>query len=151
MTRQQLNTTIEEFRKDQFKVDKYDHAGIYCIKINGQIVYIGKSFNMLERIASHYLEIAEGTSKSNKYKVLHNAYNCEECFLQFDVLYNCRRVRPEAVEKELGNAEAKYINKYMPALNYQIPKIGDYKHYTVNKKAQIITLEEILGKEVFIF
>ena len=26
---------------------KYDHAGIYCIKIGNEIVYIGKSTNML--------------------------------------------------------------------------------------------------------
>ena len=30
---------------------KYEHAGIYCIKIDGKIVYIGKSANMLRRIA----------------------------------------------------------------------------------------------------
>lgn len=30
---------------------KYEHAGIYCIKIDGEIVYIGKSGNMLRRIA----------------------------------------------------------------------------------------------------
>lgn len=26
--------------------EKYEHPGIYCIKINGQIVYIGKSHNI---------------------------------------------------------------------------------------------------------
>ena len=31
--------------------DKYEHAGIYCIKIDSMIVYIGKSVNMLRRIA----------------------------------------------------------------------------------------------------
>ena len=31
---------------------KYDHAGIYCIKIDNIIVYIGKSTNMLRRVAS---------------------------------------------------------------------------------------------------
>lgn len=30
---------------------KYEHAGIYCIKIDDKIVYIGKSANMLRRIA----------------------------------------------------------------------------------------------------
>jgi len=30
---------------------KYEHAGIYCIKISDRIVYIGKSANMLRRIA----------------------------------------------------------------------------------------------------
>lgn len=30
---------------------KYEHAGIYCIKLDNTIVYIGKSNNMLRRIA----------------------------------------------------------------------------------------------------
>ena len=30
---------------------KYEHAGIYCIKIDDDIVYIGKSTNMLRRVA----------------------------------------------------------------------------------------------------
>ena len=32
-------------------VPKYDHAGIYCIKVDDRIVYIGKSSNMLWRVA----------------------------------------------------------------------------------------------------
>ena len=31
--------------------DKYDHAGIYCIRLGDTLVYIGKSVNMLERVA----------------------------------------------------------------------------------------------------
>lgn len=31
--------------------DKYEKAGIYCIKIDNDIVYIGKSTNMLRRVA----------------------------------------------------------------------------------------------------
>ncbi len=31
--------------------DKYDHYGVYCIKLDGKIVYVGKSRNMLRRIA----------------------------------------------------------------------------------------------------
>ena len=30
---------------------KFDHAGIYCIRIDNRIVYIGKSQNMLLRMA----------------------------------------------------------------------------------------------------
>ena len=37
--------------------DKYDHAGIYCIKIDDTIVYIGKSHNMLKRVSQHYAAI----------------------------------------------------------------------------------------------
>lgn len=31
--------------------NKYEYAGIYCIKIDNDIVYIGKSRNMLKRVA----------------------------------------------------------------------------------------------------
>ncbi len=37
--------------KERGLAAKYEHAGIYCIKIDTQIVYIGKSTNMLCRIA----------------------------------------------------------------------------------------------------
>ncbi len=37
--------------------NKYEHAGIYCIKVDSEIVYIGKSTNMLKRIAQHYAGI----------------------------------------------------------------------------------------------
>ena len=30
---------------------KFDHAGVYCIRIDNRIVYIGKSSNMLRRMA----------------------------------------------------------------------------------------------------
>lgn len=48
--------------------EKYDCAGVYCIKLNGEIVYIGKSLNMLERIAAHYVGIKKGSEL--KYRIL---------------------------------------------------------------------------------
>lgn len=50
---------------------KYDHAGIYCIKIDSTIVYIGKSRNMLRRVAQHYVGIK--TQKEKKYRILAEA------------------------------------------------------------------------------
>ena len=40
-----------EWLKRKGIADKYEHAGIYCIKIDTDIVYIGKSMNMLRRVA----------------------------------------------------------------------------------------------------
>ena len=37
--------------------EKYEHAGIYCIKIDDEIVYVGKSTNMLKRVSAHYVNI----------------------------------------------------------------------------------------------
>ena len=45
---------------------KYEHAGIYCIKVNNRVVYIGKSMNMLRRISEHYVGIK--TKSNKKYK-----------------------------------------------------------------------------------
>ena len=50
---------------------KYEHPGIYCIKMNDKIVYIGKSRNMLERVAAHYVGIRCGTER--KYRILAEA------------------------------------------------------------------------------
>ena len=36
---------------------KYEFAGIYCIKVDDTIVYIGKSYNMLKRVTEHYAAI----------------------------------------------------------------------------------------------
>jgi hypothetical protein len=106
---------------------------------------------MLNRLAGHTLEIMEGTN-GNKYKVLHDAFIREDCQIDFDVLYKSRKRNPDRIFDDIGEAEARLINEHMPALNYQIPTIGDYKHYKVNRKAKTITLEEILyPDEVFIF
>ena len=50
---------------------KYERAGIYCIKIDGEIVYIGKSRNMLRRIAQHYVGIK--TESEKKYRIISEA------------------------------------------------------------------------------
>lgn len=125
---------------------KYGHTGIYSISIGDKLVYIGKSRDMLQRLAQHIDAI--GTDPSNKYKVLQKARE-EGYKIQFDVMRYCEIDNDD----ELGEAEAELINKHMPPLNYQIPKIGDYKHFTVNKKAKYITLAEILdpAAETFIF
>lgn len=37
---------------------QYERAGVYAILLNQKIVYIGKSHNILRRMAQHYREIA---------------------------------------------------------------------------------------------
>lgn len=147
MTREQHDALYEEYCQDAYKVNKYKRPGIYCIKINDQIVYIGKSIDMLNRLAAHTLEIIEGKS-ANKYKVLHQAMQREDCQIQFDVLYVSNFNSNDSIKRDIGKAEARLINEHRPALNYQIPSLGDYMHYTVNKKAKYITLNEILHPEL---
>ena len=45
-----VDNTYEMLRRRGLS-PKYEHPGIYCIKLDGQIVYIGKSENMLVRVA----------------------------------------------------------------------------------------------------
>lgn len=42
VNKQYVDNVREMFRRKGL-ADKYEHPGIYCIKLEGQIVYIGKS------------------------------------------------------------------------------------------------------------
>lgn len=123
--------------------DKYAGWGIYGIYINNKLVYVGKSTDLLTRIANHCLLI-EGLGKpnqvnSNKYRVLRQARD-QGHKVRFELLEYT-----EEDEDKLGFAESAWINLYMPKLNTQIPKPEDWRHWTINKQAGKITLEQILG------
>ena len=135
---------IKNWMVDQGLGDKYNHPGLYCIKIAGKLVYIGKSLNMLDRISSHIVHI-EYPQKSHKYQILHQARE-KGYDVEFDVIYYSK-AGWETVEQDIGENEGRLIRYFRPALNYQIPKEGDYTHYTVNKRAKYVSLEEILELE----
>lgn len=123
------------------EIEKYDAAGVYTISIDDTLVYVGKSHNMLRRINEHIAAIQHPTA--HKYQILHQAiqqgYN-----IQFDVLYYAKSKNPYT---EILNVEAYYINKFMPPLNIQIPNKKDFRKYTINEKAKVITLSEVLKGE----
>ena len=108
---------------------KYEHAGIYCIRQNNKIVYVGKSVNMLRRIAQHYVGIKTGSER--KYRILAEVQG-KGYGITFDVLYNATQANPAAIETEIGQKESEYINLYRPILNSQIPHEGNYRQYTKN-------------------
>ena len=107
---------------------KYDFAGIYCIKIDDEIVYIGKSRNMLKRVAQHYVGIQKQSEL--KYRILAEARR-KGHKINFDVLYYASRSGYNAIKDEIGTKEGEYIRKYKPALNTQIPKETDYRKFDV--------------------
>lgn len=107
---------------------KYDHAGIYCIKLDNQIVYIGKSTNMLYRVAEHYVGIQMGSE--TKYRILAEAVRKNHS-ITFDVLYDASSFGREQIQAEIGNMEGEYIRKYRPVLNTQIPKADNWRSYDV--------------------
>ena len=86
--------------------DKYEHPGIYCIKISEQIVYVGKSRTMLKRIAEHYVGIKTG--KEKKYYIMSEAQHKGHS-INFDVLYYATGRTPSAVIEEIGEKEGEYI------------------------------------------
>ena len=109
---------------------KYEHAGIYCIKIDNNIAYIGKSFNMLTRVSQHYVGIK--TESEKKYRLLSEIQRNGHS-INFDVLYNAKSAKRSELEEELGQKECEYIRKYRPILNTQIPKESDWHKYDVQK------------------
>ena len=89
--------------------DKYRHAGIYCIKIDADIVYIGKSANMLRRIAEHYVGIKTGSEK--KYRIIAEAQRKGHT-ITFDVLYYAESKGITNQLAEIGDKEGEYIRRH---------------------------------------
>ena len=121
---------------------KYDHAGIYCIKLDNQIVYIGKSTNMLYRVAEHYVGIQTGSEV--KYRILAEAVRKNHS-ITFDVLYDASSFGREQIQEEIGNMEGEYIRKYRPVLNTQIPKADNWRSYDVVQVDVRKVLQQLLA------
>ena len=120
---------------------KYEHAGIYCIKIDDDIVYIGKSSNMLRRIAQHYSSIRMGTEK--KYRIMSEAQRNGHS-INFDVLYYAKSKGTANRMAEIGAKEGEYIRQYHPILNTQIPKEEDWHSFDTNPIDAKAVLADIL-------
>lgn len=121
-------TNMYNFLKRKGLADKYEFAGIYCIKIDNDIVYIGKSHNMLKRVVQHYVGIQKQSKL--KYRILAEAQRKGHT-INFDVLYYATQSGYNAVKDEIGTKEGEYIRRYKPALNTQIPKETDYHKFDV--------------------
>ena len=121
--------------------EKYEHPGIYCIKLDDQIVYIGKSENMMRRVAEHYVGIQQETEK--KYRILSEARR-KEHYITFDVLYDAKGKRYAEIEEEIGSKEGELIRQYLPVLNTQIPKAVDWRKWDVNTVDAREVLKELL-------
>ena len=121
--------------------DKYEHPGIYCIRINEQIVYVGKSRNMLKRIAEHYVKIKTGPEK--KYRIMAEAQHRGHS-INFDVLYYATARTPTAIIEEIGEKEGEYIRQYQPILNTQIPKAEDWHKWDINTLDEKAILDSMI-------
>ena len=94
-------------------------------------------------MAEHWSELK--SPANNKYKVLAEAAQ-RGMKIRFDILYKAKGGWAD-LENELGQKESEYIRKYLPPLNFQIPKADNWKSYTINPRAQIITLDEIIKEK----
>ena len=133
-----------EWLKRKGYAEKYDHAGIYCIKIDSQIVYIGKSKNMLERIASHYVGIRQGSEL--KYRIMAEAQRKGRAVV-FDVLYYAKSKKNRDILNEIGEKEGEFIRKHRPILNTQIPKEKDWHKWDINVVDAQTVLKQLLENE----
>ena len=135
----------EELKQDEYYKQRYDNeAGVYKIKIEDNIVYIGKSRNLLQRLADHIAGIESG--EQHKYQILRQAKEAG-LNVQFDAIYYSNCKEQEAIDVDIGYQEAYYINHYKPALNQQIPYQNNYHSCFINENAKRITLDEILNVE----
>ena len=94
--------------------------------------YIGKSHNMLKRVAQHYAGIQMQSER--KYRILAEAQRKGHA-INFDVLYRAKQTRYAAITQEIGEKEGEYIRLYTPALNTQIPHVEDWCKFDLNKAA----------------
>ena len=128
-------------RRQPNLVQKYEHAGIYSITMNNCVVYIGKSKNMLWRIAEHYVGIK--TQSEHKYRLIAEAQKAGYS-VNFHVVCYAHSVRKADIIEEIGEAEGYYIRKFKPILNTQIPKENNWRKFTLNKEAAEMNVEQFL-------
>ena len=132
-----------EWMKRQGLGDKFAHAGIYCIRIDNAIVYIGKSMDMLRRMAQHYVGIRTGSEK--KYRIMAEAKR-KGHRVNFDVLYYAKSRNRVDKMVEIGEKEGEFIRQYQPVLNTQIPKEENWQQFntqTVDVKTVLDSILEI--------
>lgn len=124
---------------------KFQCSGVYSITVNNKIVYIGKSKDILYRMAEHWASM--GNPKENKYKVLAEAHR-RRYNVRFNVLYTAKSKTRAEIEEEIGEREGYFIRLYQPPLNTQIPKEENLRSYTVNRGALNISLDDIMEGEM---
>ena len=104
--------------------------GIYGIKVNNCLVYIGQAIDINQRIQQHWAQML-GDSTENKYQLLHTC--CRKYPITFWLL--------EEVEGDRDEAEMKWIKALQPCLNSQGTG-GGGRHITVNEFYNIVLNEE---------
>ena len=106
MTKKEQNYYF--YLKRQGLAPKFERPGIYCIRLDGNIVYIGKSVNMLERMAQHYVQMNKPIN--HKYKILSDANKLNHK-IRFDVLYYANtQIKEPSERKQERRKESLSVN-----------------------------------------
>ena len=99
-----------------------DSCGIYAIKIDEKVLYVGQSMKIIDRVLSHIFEITDCAKKvllgeyvEKKYEILATAILTGH-HLCFDTLCSCDKDKDELNKKEMH-----YINLYNAPLNTYRP------------------------------
>ena len=113
---------------DKIPVEKYLVSGIYCIKIDDVVVYIGKSVNVHSRICNHMYNIEKNTQE-NKYNIL-RYFSKEGHKISFDlILTEPDEAMLEIIEKEIIERDRPILNStYNSKLGRGI-SIGNVEKY----------------------
>ena len=122
---------------------QFERAGVYAILLDGKIVYIGKSHNILQRMAQHYAGMR--LQSNHKYCVLSGARRYGHR-IRFSILYAAAAGNSKAITEEIGQKEGEYIRRYRPPLNYQIPKEENWHEFTTNPRSMTISLSDLLER-----
>ena len=96
--------------RDRFVELPLRTSGVYALALQGQVVYIGKSVNVLQRISTHRNTMRRRLAGKPEY-----AYNNPKVMIAFD-----RAFVRWAPEDELDRLELDMIEKYKPTLNVRL-------------------------------
>lgn len=112
-------TEQQQYARNRVKqlTEKYsktcpESSGIYALLVNNQIVYVGQSKNLAQRIAQHEYELEKRNPKEKKYQILKQVIHKYQQSVSFQILEQT---------DNLNERENYYINEYSPILNTVTP------------------------------
>lgn len=124
---------------DKCPKNKYNNRkGLYQITVNDKIIYIGKSNNILYRLANHLYEI-DNNNKSKKYILLRSLRQAG-----YRIKFDVYQYMDNSDDTEISVAEAIEIRKHLPVLNLQIPALDGSQHWKTHPRAKKLTYEELI-------
>ena len=96
---------LDGLNRNQELVEKYNHPGIYSVSIGDKLAYIGKSRDMICRLAQHifYTNNLQET-KTHKYKIFALA-RLMGYDVRFDVMYVASGKSEAEIDDELTSEE----------------------------------------------